>query len=89
MDVLTLQAPVLENNENNCKPAGTYGYRPTCPHAHAEVVMHSIHPGSIFSESGPDWDEMLFCPDCHQAIYPAAQAQDPRDRVTADEVIQF
>jgi hypothetical protein len=65
MDVLTLQAPVLENNENNCKPAGTYGYRPTCPHAHAEVVMHSIHPGSIFSESGPDWDEMLFCPDCH------------------------
>ncbi len=76
MDVLKIQVTCEENR----KPAGqSYGSRPRCPHANAEVVTRIIHPGSIFAESGPDWEDLLYCPDCGQPIYDAHRAVDPRD----------
>lgn len=68
MSVLGLQDLQITKNQS----AGE-----TCQHLRAEWAVRMIHPGSIFAESGPDWEEVLYCPDCGQPIHNAVE-EDPQ-----------
>ncbi len=92
MSPTTKQSPIsIEMQPWNRKPAGVYGYRFSCRHQNLEIISKLVHPGSIFSESGPDhFEASAYCPDCGQSIYfPEKAGNNSESSSSLDTEISF